>query len=177
MGNFFDLALRRQSCRNFSGKPVEREKLTRCIEAARVAPSGCNGQPWSFVVVDDPKTVLEVAKCGQPMEINGFLNKAGAFIIVLEEHAVLMPALRKMLDSQIFAKGDLGAAVAYICLEAADQGLGSCIIGLYDRETLSNLLNIPTEKQFAGLIAVGYPAGDAIRPKDRKPLDEIVRFV
>jgi nitroreductase len=177
MSNFLDLAARRQSCRSFTGEPVEREKLTRCVEAARLAPSGCNSQPWSFVVVCDPKIVPQVAKCGQPMDINGFLDKAGAFIVVLEERAVLMPALRKMLDSQIFAKGDLGGAVVHICLEAADQGLGTCIIGMYDRETIANLLGIPAEKQFAALIAVGQPASDAIRPKDRKPLDSIVRYV
>jgi nitroreductase len=111
------------------------------------------------------------------MNINGFLDKAGAFIVVLEEHGVLMPALRKMLDSQIFAKGDLGAAVEHICLEATDLNLGTCIIGLYDRETIAKLLEIPQEKQFAGLIAVGYPASEDIRPKDRKPLDQIVRYV
>ncbi|GHV55253.1 NAD(P)H nitroreductase [Synergistales bacterium] len=177
MGNFLDLCARRQSCRNFNGKKVDREKLTRCVEAARLAPSGCNSQPWSFVVVDDPGVVPQVAKCGQPLEMNGFLDKASAFIIVLEEHAVLMPAIRKMLDSQYMAKGDLGAAVEHICLEAADQGIGTCIIGMYDRETLSKLLDIPIEKQFAGLIAVGHPASDTIRPKDRKPLNEIVRYV
>jgi nitroreductase len=157
---------------------VEREKLTRCVEAARLAHSGCNAQPWSFVVVDNPKIVPEVAKCGQPMNnINGFLDKAGAFIVVLEEHAVLMPGLRKMVDSQFFAKGDIGSAVAYLCLEAAEQGVGTCIIGMYDRETISNLLGIPLEQRYGALIALGYPESDVIRPKDRKPLEKLVRYV
>ncbi|MDR3229861.1 MAG: nitroreductase family protein [Synergistaceae bacterium] len=177
MKDFMELCLNRQSCRNFTPRPVEREKLVRCVEAGRLAPSGCNGQPWSFVVVDNPKVVPEVAKCGQPLDSNGFLANAGAFIIVLEEHAVLMPRLRTMLDSQFFAKGDIGAATVCVCLEAADQGLGTCIIGLYDRENLSRLLGLPLEKQFGALIAVGYPAEETIRPKTRKPLEEIVKYI
>ncbi|MDL2298607.1 nitroreductase family protein [Synergistaceae bacterium OttesenSCG-928-D05] len=177
MKDFLELCERRQSCRNFAEKPVEREKLTKCIEAARLAPSGCNSQPWSFVVVDTPQIVREVAKCGQQMGINAFLEKAQAFIVVLEEHAVLMPMIRGVLDSQYFAKGDLGAATVAICLEAADQGLGTCIIGLYNREKLCELLDIPIEKQFAALIAVGYPADEKVREKTRKPMDAIVRYV
>ncbi|MDR1378164.1 MAG: nitroreductase family protein [Synergistaceae bacterium] len=171
-----DLSLTRQSCRNFVARPVERDKLVRCVEAARLAPSGCNSQPWSFVIVDNPEIVPEVAKCGQALG-NEFASKAGAFIVVLEEHAILMPALRRMLDSQYFAKGDLGAASICICLEAADQGLGTCVLGLFDRETLCKLLDLPQDQRFASLIAVGYPAEETIRPKQRKPLDAMLKFV
>jgi nitroreductase len=177
MSNFLDLCLRRQSCRNFAEKPVEHEKLLSCIEAARLAPSACNSQPWSFVCVEDPQIVAEVARCAQQLELNSFLEKAAAFIVVLEEHAVLMPRVRKILDSQYFAKGDLGATTMLVCLEAEAQGLGSCIIGVYDREKMCNLLDIPIEKQFGALIAIGYPADDTVRPKNRKSLEEIARFV
>ena len=177
MSYFMELCKRRQSCRDFSDKPVEREKLLQCIEAARLAPSGCNAQPWSFVVVEDPKLVPEVAKCAQPLGFNEYASKAKAFIVVLEEHAVLMPKLGALLDSQYFAKGDLGAAVVTICYAAEELGLGSLIIGIYDREKLCSLLNIPIEKQFAGIIAIGYPASDNVRPKQRKKLEDIARFV
>jgi nitroreductase len=177
MNDFLELALHRQSCRNFTEKQVEHEKLVKCVEAGRLAPSGCNSQPWSFVVAESTGIVAEVAKCGQQNGMNPFLTKAGAFIIVLEEHAVLMPAIRKILDSQYFAKGDLGAATVQICLEAETLGLGTCIIGMYDRESLCKVLNIPAEKQFAALIAVGYPADNIVRPKSRKLLSEITHFV
>jgi nitroreductase len=177
MSDFLELAARRQSCRSFSGVKVERDKLTKCVEAGRLSPSGCNGQQWSFVVVDDSSKVAEVAKCGQVFGNNTFTDKAGAFIIVLEEHAELMPALREMLDSQFFAKGDIGGAVVNICLEAADLGLGTCIIGLYSREKLAKILSLPHEQRFGALIAVGYPSDNTIRPKMRKPLEEIVRYV
>ena len=177
MKDFMDLCLRRQSCRDFADRPVEHEKLVKCVEAARLTPSGCNSQPWSFVVVEDPKIVPEVAKCAQQMGINEYISGARAFVVILEEHAVLMPAIRRILDSQYFAKGDLGAATLTVCLAAEDQGLGSCILGIYDREKLCELLSIPIEKQFGALIALGYPASDKVRNKVRKPMEEIARFV
>ena len=177
MNDFLELCLRRQSCRNFSDKLVEHEKLLKCVEAGHLAPSACNSQPWSFVVVETPEVVSEVAKCGQQMQMNSFLSSAKAFIVVLEEHAVLNAAVRHILDSQYFAKGDLGATTVHICLEAETQGLGTCIIGIYDREGIGKLLNIPIEKQFAALFAVGYPADDKVREKQRKSLDDIARFM
>jgi nitroreductase len=128
-------------------------------------------------VVEKPELVAEVAKCGQQMSMNPFLSKAKAFIIVLEEHAVLAPGIRKIFDSQYFAKGDLGAATVQICLEATTQGLGTCIIGVYDREKICELLNIPATKQFGAFIAVGYPADEKIREKVRKNFEEVARFV
>lgn len=178
MKDFLELCRTRQSCRNFGDKPVERETLVRCVEAARMAPSGCNSQPWSFVVVDDPKLLPEVAKCTQVMEgLNAFTAKAKAFIVVLEEHAVLMPGIRPLIDSQYFARHDVGAATVCLCLAAADQGLGSCILGMFDREKLSGLLDIPIEKRYAVVVALGYPAEERIRDKKRKSPEEIARYV
>jgi nitroreductase len=177
MSNFMDLCLSRQSCRSFSDKPVEHEKLVKCVEAARLAPSGCNGQPWSFVVVENSEIVKEVAKCGQPMDRNQFLSDAAAFFVVLEEYANLMPHVKKLVSSQYFAPGDLGAATVYLCLEAEEQGLGTCIIGFFDRETIASLVDIPKEKKIHMLVAVGYPKDTKVRNKIRKPLEEIVKFV
>ncbi|MDR0880939.1 MAG: nitroreductase family protein [Candidatus Adiutrix sp.] len=175
--DFLELCRRRQSCRDFADRQVEHDKLVNCLEAARLAPSGCNAQPWSFVVVEDPKVVPQVAKTTMQLGINEYIAGAKAFVVVLEEHAVLMPKIRPILDSQYFAKGDLGAAVLSICLAAEDQGLGTCILGIYDREKLGQILNIPEYKQFGGVIAVGYPASDKVRPKARKTIDEIARFI
>ena len=175
--DFLELCARRQSCRNFEKRPVEHEKLLKCVEAGRLAPSACNSQPWSFVVAESPEVVAEAAKCGQQLGLNVFLSNASAVIVVLEEHAVLVPTLRSILDSQYFAKRDSGNAVMQICLAAEEQGLGTCIIGAYDREKLCTLLDIPAEKQFSAFIAVGYPADTTVRPKMRKPLEDIARFV
>jgi nitroreductase len=177
MSDFLNLCKQRQSCRSFSEQPVEHDALVQCVEAGRLTHSGCNAQPWSFVVVETPELVGQVAQCGQQLKQNSWLETAKAFIIVLEEHAVLSPVISCFLDSQYYAKGDLGAAAAYICLEAAAQGLGSCNIGLYDRKKICELLNIPAEKQFGAVIALGYPSNDTIRSKKRKAFEDIVRFM
>ena len=180
MNDFLELAQKRQSCRKYSAQPVTREQLLRCVEAARCTPSACNSQPWSFVAVQTPETVMEVAKSCQQLGINGNMTtETGpkAFFIVLEEHAVLMPALRSVIDSQYFAPHDVGAATLSLCLEAESLGLGTCVIGLFDREKLSKLLDIPIEKKISMVVAVGYPEDDKVRAKTRKPVEDIVRFV
>ncbi|MDR2422257.1 MAG: nitroreductase family protein [Deltaproteobacteria bacterium] len=178
MSDFLELAAKRYSCRNFSDRPVEREKLVKMIEAARLAPSGCNAQPWKFVVVDDPKLALEVAETTKHLGVNEYLTKAKAFVVVLEDHAVLMPKVAKMIDSQYFAKGDLGGAALSICLEAESLGLGTCMAGLFDRPKLCQLLDLPADQRFFVVIAVGYPANEREeRPKPRKKLEDIARFI
>jgi nitroreductase len=176
MTDFLELASRRQSCRDFSERSVEREKLVKCAEAARLAPSACNSQPWRIIAVDTPEIVAQVAKCVQQLGINDYFEKAKAFFVVLEEPAKLMPKLAVLIDGQTFAKGDLGGATLSLCLEAESQGLGTCVIGLYDRPKLRELLNVPAATNFFALVAVGYPASDHVRNKQRKPLDQILSF-
>ncbi len=177
MSAFMDLCKRRQTCREFADRPVEHEKLVACLEAARLAPSGCNAQPWSFVVVESPDKVAEIAKAPQQMGMNPYAAGAKAFVIVVEEHATLMPKIAPIFDSQVFAKGDMGAAVAYMCLEAAEQGLATLQLGVFDRETIYKTLNISRDKNIAALLAFGYAADDQIRPKARKEFDQVVTFV
>ena len=177
MSEFSALCLRRQTCRAFADQPVEHEKLAACVDSARLAPSGCNGQPWSFVVVESPDKVAETAKYAMQLGANPYAAGAKAFILVVEERATLKPAISAIVDSQYFAKGDLGAAGAYLCLEAAAQGLGVLQIGMFDRANMRKLLDIPAEKPIAALFAIGYPADPKVRNKDRKPLDSIVRFM
>lgn len=178
MGDFLNLCERRQSCRAFADKKVEHEKLVKCIEAARLAPSACNSQPWKFLVIEDQNIVPQIAKCTQELGINGYTDGAKAFIIILEDHAVLMPKIRGFLDSQYFARGDLGAAELSICLQATELGLGTCILGIFNREQICNILNLPIDTtRFFCVIAVGYPASDEIRKKTRKSIDEIAKFV
>ena len=177
MSNFLELCKQRQSCRDYTGELVEHEKLVNCIEAGRLSPSACNSQPWSFCVAESPEAIEKIARSTQATGANPFTSKAGAFIVVVEEHAVLMQRIRGFVDSQHYAKNDIGGAIMSICLEAQDQGLGTCIIGLYDREIIREVFDIPADKRIAMVIALGYPANPAVRPKVRKPFEEIARFV
>ncbi|MDR2455284.1 MAG: nitroreductase family protein [Deltaproteobacteria bacterium] len=177
MTDFIEHASKRQSCRDFSDKPVEREKLVKCLEAARLTPSGCNSQPWRVLVVTDPAVLPEVAKTTQQLGLNEYTSKAQAFFVVLETYAKLMPKIASMFDSQVFAKGDLGAFTYALTLEAEAQGLGTVILGMFDRPKLIELLKIPAGESIFLVVAVGYPAKEGARPKARKSLEEIHAFI
>lgn len=177
MSDFFDLCARRQATRGFADKPLEHDKIVKCIEAARLCPSGCNAQPWKFIVVESPEKVAQVAEAPQQLGMNAYAATAKAFVIILEEHAKLMPQIRPILDSQVFARSDIGGAMVTICYAAEEQGVGSLVFGIYDRPQLCEILGLPEETRIAALIGLGYPAKDEVRTKTRKPMEETVVYV
>lgn len=174
--NFTELARMRESCRNYTGEPVPREKLLAILDAARMSPSACNSQPWSFVVADTPDAARRAAACVQVDGANKFTDHAPAFLIVLEEPVQLSPRIADKIDSQHFAQIDLGLITAHICLAAADLGLGTCIMGIFDEEKTKAYFQIPAEKRVRLILSVGYSADTSPRAKKRKSLEEFVRF-
>ena len=174
--DFLDLAMRRESCRDFSNRPVEREKLEKMIEAARIAPSACNGQSWFFTVVREPGAVARVADCCAHMGMNKFARTAQAFIICEECKPNLTSRLGGGVKNQQFTNLDLGLAVMQICLEATDQGLSTCILGWFQEEKLKKMVPLKGGRVRV-VVAVGYAKTDAIRPKKRKKTEEISCFV
>lgn len=175
---YFDLIAARQSCRRYdAARPVEREKLVRCVEAARIAPSACNSQPWCFHVVTDTDRCAALRKGLQRLGVNRFTDDCPAFIVVTEERAVLKPLMAAHLSEREFSSIDIGIAAAQLCLAATAQGLSTCIIGWLDAKKICAALDLPEETRVRLVIAVGYAqADDPIRSKQRKPFDEVVRF-
>lgn len=174
MKDFMDLVQSRESCRNYSQRPVEREKLIQCGEAARLAPSACNSQPWEFVAVDGGPLLEEVSECARALGGNAFTRKCGAFVAVVEKTAMLRNASGLHPD-QKYAKFDMGLAAMQFCLEATQQGLSTCILGSVDKAELKRLL-CPEDGEVLVLIAVGYAADDSLRRKQRKDFGEVLRF-
>ena len=127
MEDFFELLNKRQSCRKYLNKPVEKEKLIKCIEAARVAPSSCNSQPWHFIVVNNQELQPKVSACLQDAVMNKFTSKCPAFIIVVEESGNLTSRAGALIKQQDYRSVDIGIAVEHICLAATVQNLGTCI--------------------------------------------------
>lgn len=168
---FDEILNKRQSCRSYSTKPVEKEKLISLIEAAKSAPSACNSQPVKYVVVNDNDTV---EKMPELMEFNKFTKDVRAFIVVCETKAKLMK--RATCDSQFYAQMDIGLAVANITLKATEQGLSTCIMGCFDDKGLKELLSIPEETVIRLVISVGYSKDEKIRDKSRKDFNEICSF-
>lgn len=178
MNSFLALAKLRQSDRAFDpGRPVEKEKLQRILEAACIAPSACNSQPWHFIVVDDPELKNKVADAtsSRVLGINHFTKQAPVHIVVVEEKPNLSAGFGSWVKDKNFAHLDVGIAAAHIVLAAEDEGLGSCIIGWFDEKKMRKLLNIPSGKRVLLDIVVGYSAQED-RAKKRKGEDEVINY-
>ncbi len=171
MNDFFNLLLTRQSCRDFSGKAVNKEDLLRCIEAGRIAPSACNAQPWFFYVVINEDLKDKVAEAAQ-----SFNKKAGAFIVIVEEKVDLP---QKIGDYKLknYSQVDIGITASYICLAATQLGLATCMLGLFHEDKIKAVLNIPDEQRISLLISVGYAASKEIRKKQRKGINQILKYI
>ncbi len=174
--SLMELIERRYSCRKYEAKPVEREKLMACIEAARLAPSACNSQPWRFILVDDPALVPEAGAYMKMENINGFAVQAQAFIVILPDRSNPTSNRGGVFAGHDFTSFDIGIAAAHITLAATEQGLGSCIMGLFQTEKLRELLGIPESEEIALIVALGYPEAAELRPKKRKTTQEVVSF-
>ena len=172
--NFNKLASDRQSCRNYSSTPVEKEKIMKMIESAALSPSACNSQPWHFVVVEEKNQVEKMPSLLQFGSLNKFTNNVPAYIVICETKAKLLAAAT--CDSQYYAQMDIGLTTAHLILSAQSQGLATCIMGAFKEDSLMQLLSIPTDAKIRLVLAVGYTQEHTIRPKSRKPLTNICSF-
>lgn len=168
----------RESCRTYLEKGVEREKLQACAEAVRQAPSACNSQPWKMILVDETPLVQALAPLLQDgiIAVNRFAPQVPAYIVLVEGDANLSCKLGGRFKDQDFAEMDMGIAAAYITLAAAEQGLGSCIMGWFDEKAVKELLDIPKKRRIRLIVALGYPKHPIARPKARKDMIELLSF-
>lgn len=169
--DFSELANKRQSDRKYQQKPVDRALLLQCLEAARVAPSACNSQPWKFVVVDEPSLVSEMASAAAGMGMNKFAFQAPVIVAVVLEKMNLTARIGSVIKDKEYSLLDVGIAVEHFCLQASELGLGTCILGWFDEKKVRKLLKIEG-RRVPLLITVGYPGGP-VRKKVRKKLDEM----
>ncbi|MGQ9780562.1 MAG: nitroreductase family protein [Bacillota bacterium] len=176
--SFLDLAARRRSTRSFSTEPVERERIARCLEAARLAPSAGNGQPWRFVVVDEPKlrAAVAAAAVNETLGINRFVPQAPVLVAVVMEPTRAYVRIGGILKGKDYRPFDIGMAVMQFCLQAEEEGLGTCIIGWFDEGKVRRLLGVPRGRRIPLLIALGRPGEEENRPKQRKIMAEICSY-
>lgn len=176
MNKFIDLITTRQSDRKYNTeKPVELEDIYKCIEAARLAPSACNAQPWKFVVVTDSELKLKVGECASSLGMNKFCPTAPVILAVVLEKPNFMSKIGSVIKDKEFMLLDIGLAVGQFCLQATELGLGTCMVGWFDEKKVKNLLSIPSSKRIPLLITLGYPTGE-IRSKIRKGIEDISTF-
>ena len=175
--DFLEIAKLRQSCRAYDEtKQVEQEKLDAILEAAQLAPSACNGQPYHFTVCRG-EAAREVALATRGMGgMNKFAVQAPVMIVVSEMPYVKSAALGAKVKGNDYRSIDIGIAVAYLTAEAAAQGLGSCILGWLDDAKILKICNLEYPARL--VITLGYAKeGDVLRKKVRKDISELVHFV
>ncbi|NLA16213.1 MAG: NAD(P)H nitroreductase [Bacteroidales bacterium] len=172
MKPFAELIKLRQSTREYTNKPVEREKIIQCLQAARLAPSANNSQPWKFVVVDEPQLKDQVADCTASLGMNKFTFQAPVLVVVVQDKENIWSSLGGLVKDKVFCHYDIGMAVNQFCLQAAELGLGTCILGWFKEEKIKSLLNINKKKRIALMISLGYSPAP-IREKKRKSLEEM----
>lgn len=167
----------RRSVRKFLDKPVEHEKINACLDAARLAPSACNSQPWHYIVIDDPqvKEKFCAAVFSGASSISKWASKAPVLVAVVSDKGSVISRLGGFLRRTEFYLVDQGISGEQFVLRAWDLGLGTCWIGWLDAKKAAQFFNLPKGKQIEHLIALGYPA-ETPAPRARVTLDEMSSY-
>lgn len=163
----------RRSIRKFSSRPIEEEKLNEILEAARLAPSGNNSQPWHFILVRSPEMRHRLAVASHNQL---WMEAAPVHIVcvadircrIKEDVPVTLEDESPLLEFKKLIR-DTSIAIEHLVLEAENQGLGSCWIAWFEPREISELLGVPSDKYVQAIIPVGY-ADEKPQARPRKPL-------
>jgi len=173
--DFLEIANARQSCRSYDAdRPVEREKLEAVLEAARLAPSACNGQPWHITVCQGA-AAKEAARACMGMGMNKFAADAPVLLVLSEMPYVKSAAMGAKVKGNDYRSMDIGICAAYLTAEAAAQGLGTCILGWLDDDKLRALCGLSHPVRL--VITLGYAKNDPPRVKKRKDAQTLFTFL
>lgn len=169
MDKFIELARNRYSCRNFQDRDVPKELLENVLEAARIAPSAVNNQPWLFIVLSEESIKKMICTCyARP-----WLESAPVIIVVCGDHNLSW----RRADGKDHCDIDVTIAIDHLMLSATDNGLATCWVCKFDAMKCATILDLPSNITPIALVPIGYPA-DTCNPnrhaEKRKPLGEIV---
>ena len=168
--NFLELAKCRYSSRKYKNKPVEPEKLNIVLEAGRVAPSAVNYQPWVFIVVKNEN--LDRVRNAYQRE---WFTTADLYIVLCANHAQSW----KRKDGKDHADIDVAISADHMTLAATNIGLATCWVCNFDREKLTNALELPPYIEPIVILPLGYPDDETDKDRHetkRKKIAEIVYF-
>jgi len=173
-----ELIKQRKSTREYSSKPVPRTLIDQSIEAARLAPSACNSQPWSFIVIDNPEIINKIADAAFSgiYKMNAFVRRAPVLIIINTEKSSYIARMGGMLRHVKYNLIDIGIAGDHLTLKAEELGLGTCWLGWFNEKEVKKSLGLPKSSQIDVIISLGFPENLAEKKKQRKTLAEIRRY-
>jgi nitroreductase len=164
---FSELIEKRYSVRAYKPHPVDDERLHQVLQAARLAPTAANRQPFQLIVIHTE---------GREAELKRIYNRDWFVQAPLVICACGVPAqgwVRR--DGKSYCDVDVAIAMDHLILAAADAGLGTCWIGAFDPDAAREVLGLPDDVEPVAFTPLGYPA-DRLSPKKRKPLSELVRY-
>ena len=174
--DFLTLVNKRQSTRKYADKPVDRELIDKCLEAARLAPSARNSQPWSFIILDNPEIIQRVSQKAFSgiYQMTRFAGKAPVLIVVITEKADYVTRMGNLIRNIRYSLIDIGIAVEHLVLQAEELGLGTCWLGWFSARGVRKALHLPRSKKIDILISLGFPLDpDYRKERKRRSLDEI----
>jgi nitroreductase len=167
----------RRSVRRYRDEKVDRKLVDQVLDAARLAPSGSNTQPWAFIVVESPETKERIVAVDHGQR---WMMAAPVFIVCVadircrldEDCTVVLdenspePELKQIIR-------DTAIAIEHILLEAEHQGLSTCWTGWFEQDGIRPILGIPADKYVCGVVTLGY-GDESPKPRSRKELEDIV---
>ena len=168
----------RRSIRRYLPTPVDPEKIRACLEAARLAPSAHNAQPWRFIVVDEPglKDRLTAAAFSGIYSGSKFAARAPVLIVLLAKREFVAHHLGGRLQNISYHFIDMGIAGEHIVLQAEEFGLATCWMGWFNYRRVRKVLKIPRKFKVVAMMAVGYAEKRPTRESPRKTFEEVVSF-
>lgn len=159
----------RRSIRRYKPTPVPEGLLKEVLNAARLAPSADNAQPWRIVVVMDEQLKLELAAASNGQK---FMAQAPLVLVICGLPGDAFPTIGGYMSSDII---DVSIAVDHLTLAAHAVGLGTCWIGWFKEEKVKKILGIPEDVRVVALTPLGYPDETPDRTP-RKNLEELVVY-
>jgi len=176
---FMDIVKNRYSVRKYSSKQVDRKDIDKCVEAARLAPSACNSQPWSFLICDDRdrnKWICSRIFSG-PYAMNSFAGEAPVMIFVKTERSIYTARMGGFFRGVQFSLVDIGIACEHFALQATELGMGTCWIGWFNEKALKREISLPPKEKIDIILSMGYPLENDIPLKNRKNIASIHQYI
>lgn len=173
-----DIIKERKSVRKYLDVPIERDKIIKCIEAARLSPSADNIQPWRFIVIDDAgykRKFCEEVLTGI-FKITRFIEKAAVIIVLCAKTSILVHRIGKSIIKTDVQLIDMGIAGEHLVLQAQELGIGTCWINWFNAYKAKKFFQLPGNYRVISLIAMGYAAEGATREKPNLPIERILFF-